>query len=54
MKKTNIVQRRQFLKSTAAAGMGLIILPSGTLSGVNAASNKLNIAMIGTWGRADG
>ena len=53
MKKTNIVQRRQFLKTTAATGMGLIILPSGTLSGVNAASNKLNIAMIGTWGRAD-
>jgi len=53
MKKTNIVQRRQFLKSTAAAGMGLIILPSGTLSGANAPSNKLNIAMIGTWGRAD-
>ena len=53
MKKTNIVQRRQFLKTTAAAGMGLIILPSGTLSGANAPSNKLNIAMIGTWGRAD-
>jgi len=53
MKKASIVQRRQFLKTTAAAGMGLIILPSGTLSGANAPSNKLNIAMIGTWGRAD-
>jgi predicted dehydrogenase len=53
MKKTSIVQRRQFLKSTMATGIGLVILPSGTLSGVNAASNKLNIAMIGTWGRAD-
>jgi predicted dehydrogenase len=53
MKKTKIVQRRQFLKSTVATGMGLLVLPSGTLSGANAASNKLNIAMIGTWGRAD-
>jgi len=51
--KTNIVQRRQFLKSTAATGIGLLILPSGTLSGANAPSNKLNVAMIGTWGRAD-
>ncbi|MHC4496418.1 MAG: twin-arginine translocation signal domain-containing protein, partial [Planctomycetota bacterium] len=47
------MKRRQFLKSTAAAGAGLIILPSGTLSGANSAGNKLNVAMIGTWGRAD-
>ena len=46
------IQRRQFLKSTAAAGMGLTILPSGTLFGANAPSNKLNVALIGTWGRA--
>ena len=51
--KTNIVQRRQFLKSTAAAGVGLLILPSGTLAGVNAPGNKLNIALIGTWGRGE-
>ena len=51
MAEKNLVQRRQFLKSTAAAGIGLIILPSGTLSGVNAASNKLNVALIGAWGR---
>ena len=51
--KTKTIQRRDFLKSAIATGAGLIILPSGTLSGVNAASNKLNIAMIGTWGRAD-
>ncbi|MHC4173049.1 MAG: Gfo/Idh/MocA family protein [Planctomycetota bacterium] len=50
--KTNIIQRRQFLKSTAATGIGLVVLPSGILSGANAPSNKLNIAMIGTWGRA--
>ena len=30
----------------------MIILPSGTLSGQNAPSNKLNIALIGTFGRA--
>jgi len=30
----------------------MIILPSGTLSGANAPSNKLNIALIGAFGRA--
>ena len=45
------MKRRDFLKSTVAVSTGLTILPSGTLSGVNAASNKLNIALIGTWGR---
>ena len=44
--------RRDFLKTTAAAGAGLTILPSGVLSGVNAPSNKLNIALIGAYGRA--
>jgi len=51
--KTKLIQRRQFLKSSAAAGVGFLILPSGTLSGANAPSNKLNVALIGTWGRAD-
>ena len=51
MMKTKI-QRRQFLKSTAAAGMGLVILPSSTVFGAGVPSNKLNVAMIGTWGRA--
>jgi len=46
------MQRRQFLKSAVATGTGLIVLPSGTLSGASAPSNKLNIALIGTWGRA--
>jgi predicted dehydrogenase len=49
--KTKTIQRREFLKSTAA-GIGLLVLPSGTLLGANAPSNKLNVAMIGTWGRA--
>ena len=46
------MQRRQFLKSTIATGAGLIILPSGTLSGASP-GNKLNIALIGVWGRAN-
>ncbi len=44
------IQRRQFLK-TAAAGAGLLILPSGTLFGANTPNNKLNIALIGAYGR---
>ena len=44
--------RRQLLRSTIAAGAGLTILPSGILAGPNAPSNKLNVAVIGTWGRA--
>jgi predicted dehydrogenase len=43
------MQRRDFIKS--ASGAGLIILRSGTLRGQNAPSNKLNIALIGVWGR---
>jgi len=45
------MNRREFMTEVAAAGVGLIILPSGTLSGVNAPSNKLNVALIGVWGR---
>ena len=41
------MQRRDLLKSAA----GLTILKSGTLRGQNAPSNKLNIALIGVWGR---
>jgi predicted dehydrogenase len=42
--------RRDLFKS-AAAGAGLTILKSGMLRGQNAPSNKLNIALIGVWGR---
>ena len=49
--ENSVTQRRQFLKSTAAVGMGLVILPTGTLSGANAPSNKLNVALIGVGGR---
>lgn len=48
----NELSRRAFLKSTAAAGTGLLIFPGRSLLGDAAASNKLNIALIGTWGRA--
>jgi predicted dehydrogenase len=51
MKNSNI-KRRDFLKGVAATGAGLVILPSGVLSGQNAPSNKLNIALIGAYGRA--
>jgi predicted dehydrogenase len=44
------MQRRDFLKS-AAAGVGWTVLRSGVLRGQNAPSNKLNIALIGVWGR---
>ncbi len=51
MTESSTTNRRQFLKSTAATGMGLLILPSGSLLGANAPSNKLNVALIGAWGR---
>jgi hypothetical protein len=44
------MQRRDLLKS-AAVGAGLTILRSGTLRGQNAPSNKLNVALVGVWGR---
>ncbi len=50
--KTKAVQRRQFLQSAAAAGAAWTILPSGVLTGADAPSNKLNVALIGAWGRA--
>ncbi|MBI4902779.1 MAG: Gfo/Idh/MocA family oxidoreductase [Acidobacteria bacterium] len=42
------MQRRHLLQTAAA---GLTILKSGTLRGQNAPSNKLNIALVGVWGR---
>lgn len=47
-----MMKRRQFLKSAVITGAGLLILPSGSRAGKNAPGNKLNVAMIGTWGRA--
>ena len=45
------MERRDLLKSAAVSAAGLTILKSGTLRGQNAPSNKLNIALIGVWGR---
>jgi len=45
------MRRRDLLKSMAAPAAGLTILKSGTLRGQNAPSNRLNIALIGVWGR---
>lgn len=48
----NPINRRHFLKSATATGAGLLILPSGSLFGQNTPNKKLNIALIGVWGRA--
>ncbi len=45
------MKRRQFLKSFAFTGAAGLILPRTTLFGADAPSNKLNVALIGTWGR---
>ena len=43
--------RRKFIAQTASFGAGLMILPTGTLFGANRPNHKLNIALIGCWGR---
>ncbi len=45
------MNRRDLLKSAAAPAAGLTILKSGMLRGQTAPSNRLNIALIGVWGR---
>ena len=50
MKDTK-VQRRDFLRRGLVAGAGLTVLPSGTLFGQNTPNNRLNIALIGAYGR---
>ena len=45
------MNRRDLLKSAAAPAAGLTILKSGLLRGQSAPSNKLNVALIGVWGR---
>jgi len=47
------MKRRQFLQTAAAAGGGLTILPSGARAGAKGPGNKLNIALIGVWGRGE-
>jgi predicted dehydrogenase len=47
------ITRRALLTKTSAAAAGLLILPSGTLFGQNRPSNRLNILLIGAYGRAE-
>src|SRR6188508_150499 len=47
------MKRRQFLKSAGMIGASTLILPRTRLFGADAASNKLNVALIGTWGRGE-
>lgn len=51
MNATTVRHRRQFLKQSAA-GFGLLVLPSGIISGKTSPNSKLNIALIGAGGRA--
>ena len=44
------MQRRSFLKTVTAAG-GLTILRSGSRRGQTSPSNRLNVALVGVWGR---
>ncbi len=46
------MKRRHFLKSFAATGTGMLLLPKTPIFGAGAPSNKLNIALIATAGRA--
>jgi predicted dehydrogenase len=48
-----LIKRRQFLKSSALLGGAGLMLPRFKLFGADAPSNKLNIALLGTWGRAE-
>ncbi|NQU51404.1 MAG: Gfo/Idh/MocA family oxidoreductase, partial [Bacteroidetes bacterium] len=45
------MKRRNFVKSAAATGVGLLLLP-GCATNSQSAGNKLNIAVIGVYGRA--
>lgn len=45
------LSRRSFIGQSAVLGAGLTVLPTGTLFGANRPNNKLNIALIGCWGR---
>lgn len=46
------IKRRTFLKGTVATGAGFMILRSGLLKAGNSPNEKLNVALIGAWGRA--
>jgi len=46
-----MLNRRKLIKTAAATGAGLLVLPSGLRAATNGPNNKLNIALIGVWGR---
>ena len=47
------MKRRKFLSSISTLGASVLILPRMKLFGADAPSNKLNVALIGTWGRGE-
>ena len=47
------MKRRQFLKSVALTGAAGMLLPRTNVFGASTPGSKLNIALIGTWGRAE-
>jgi len=47
------MKRRQFLRTCAYTGVAGLILPGTKLFGADAPNNKLNVALIGTWGRGE-
>jgi predicted dehydrogenase len=47
------MKRRDFLRSVAFTGAAGMILPRVSLFGAAAPSNKLNVALLGAWGRAE-
>jgi predicted dehydrogenase len=47
------MNRRKFLKATALAAAAPLVVTQFKLFGADAPSNKLNLALIGTWGRGE-
>ena len=45
------MNRRQFLKSTAIIGAARAVVPGRVLAGKGGPNSKLNVALIGVWGR---
>jgi len=45
------MKRRRFIQTFTAASVGSVLLPRTNLFGANAPSNKLNLALIGAYGR---
>ena len=50
--ESNTVNRRRFIHRSLVAGGGLMILKSGAVYGANSPNNRLNVALIGAYGRA--